>query len=340
MKKSVIKSAKTADEAIKLALDEIGKKRSEVSIEILEEASAGFLGLIGGKDALVRVSYEEDIKEVLDDLKSEIEVESFKEASKDYDVKERSSYFQKEEGLEEEKETITEKAKDLGEKVTEEAKDFGEKVTEEAQDLGEQVKDKFEEVKEKVEEDVDQLIEDVKEDGQELGNAIDEVESKDYALNKKRSNIDNYYKAKELLEEILKAMHFENTSVIGNLDGQLIKLEAKVDENDTGIAIGKSGSTLDAIEFIIRKAIDSRANSLRVNVDINGYKKRRDEKIVRLARETAEKVAKSQKSWNLRYMNSYERRLAHEEISKHKNVTSHSEGREPQRYVVVDYVGE
>lgn len=70
MKKSVIKSAKTADEAIKLALDEIGKKRSEVSVEILEEASAGFLGLIGGKDALVRVSYEEDIKEVLDDLKA------------------------------------------------------------------------------------------------------------------------------------------------------------------------------------------------------------------------------------------------------------------------------
>ncbi|WP_106461251.1 RNA-binding cell elongation regulator Jag/EloR [Anaerococcus sp. Marseille-P3915] len=331
MKKSVIKSAKTADEAIKLALDEIGKKRSEVSVEILEEASAGFLGLIGGKDALVRVSYEEDINEVLNDLKSEIEVESFKEASKDYDVKERSSYFQKEEGLEEEKETITEKAKNLGDKVTEEAKEFGEKVREEAKDLGEKVKDKIEEAKEEVED----VFEDDSQDDE-----TEEVESKDYALNKKRSNIDNYYKAKELLEEILKAMHFENTSVIGNLDGQLIKLEAKVDENDTGIAIGKSGSTLDAIEFIIRKAIDSRANSLRVNVDINGYKKRRDEKIVRLARETAEKVAKTQKSWNLRYMNSYERRLAHEEISKHKNVTSHSEGREPQRYVVVDYVEE
>lgn len=331
MKKSVIKSAKTADEAIKLALDEIGKKRSEVSVEILEEASTGFLGLIGGKDALVRVSYEEDINEVLNDLKSEIEVESFKEASKDYDVKERSNYFQKEEGLEEEKETITEKAKDLGEKVTEEAKEFGEKVREEAKDLGEKVKDKIEEAKEEVED----VFEDDSQDDE-----TEEVESKDYALNKKRSNIDNYYKAKELLEEILKAMHFENTSVIGNLDGQLIKLEAKVDENDTGIAIGKSGSTLDAIEFIIRKAIDSRANSLRVNVDINGYKKRRDEKIVRLARETAEKVAKTQKSWNLRYMNSYERRLAHEEISKHKNVTSHSEGREPQRYVVVDYVEE
>ena len=135
-------------------------------------------------------------------------------------------------------------------------------------------------------------------------------------------------------------MHFENVSVIGNLEGSIIKLEAKVDENDTGIAIGKGGASLDAIEFIIRKAIDSRSNNLRVNIDINNYKRRRDDKIVRLARDTAQKVAQSGKSWNLRYMNSYERRLAHEEISKHRNVSSHSEGREPQRYVVVDYVEE
>ena len=135
-------------------------------------------------------------------------------------------------------------------------------------------------------------------------------------------------------------MHFENASVIGNLEGQIIKLDAKVEENDTGIAIGRQGSTLEAIEFIIRRAVNSRSNKLRINVDINNYKRRRDEKIVDLARDTAKKVIKTKKPWNLRYMNSYERRLAHEEISKHKGVSSHSEGREPQRYVVVDYVGE
>ena len=312
MKKSLTKSAKTVEEAVKLALDEIGKQRSEVTIDVLEEGSGGFLGLIGGKDAVVRISYDEDMDKVLEDLKNEIEVDSLKAVEKDYDIKKRSEEIKREEGIPTE-EPIEEKAKDIGEAI----------------------KEKFEEVEDFVEEKTEDLFEDDPNQENE-----EEVEKRDYALNKKRSNIDNYYKAKELLEEILKAMHFENTSVIGNLDVQLIKLEAKVDENDTGIAIGKSGSTLDAIEFIIRKAIDSRANSLRVNVDINGYKKRRDEKIVRLARETAEKVAKSQKSWNLRYMNSYERRLAHEEISKHKNVTSHSEGREPQRYVVVDYVEE
>ena len=160
------------------------------------------------------------------------------------------------------------------------------------------------------------------------------------AKEKQQSDIDKYYKAKKFLEEILDQMHFENATVYGNLEGSIIKLDAKVDENDTGIAIGRGGQTLDAIELLIRKSIDSRANNLRVNVDINNYKKRRDEKIVELAADTARKVQRSKKSWNLKYMNSYERRLAHEEISKHANVTSHSEGIEPKRYVVVSYLSD
>ncbi|MFO3717308.1 R3H domain-containing nucleic acid-binding protein [Anaerococcus sp. ENR1011] len=158
------------------------------------------------------------------------------------------------------------------------------------------------------------------------------------AQKKQQTDIEKFYKAKEFLENILKEMHFENSSVIGNLEGSIIKLDAKVAEEDTGIAIGKGGSTLDAIELLVRKSIDSRSNNLRVNVDINNYKKRRDEKIIELAADTARKVQRSKKSWNLKYMNSYERRLAHEEISKYPNVASHSEGQEPKRYVVVDYV--
>ena len=324
MKKSLTKSAKTVDEAVRLALDEIGKTRSEVTVDIIEEGSGGFLGLIGGKDAVVRVSYDEDLDRVLEDLKTEIEIDSLKEVGKGYDVKKRSQEIQKQEGIEDKKENS----------ITEEVKDFGEKIKEEANEIKEAVEEKTE----KIFEDKDEEKLEEKQTEESLEDEL--AEKRDYALSRKRSNIDNYYKAKELLEEILRAMHFENVSVIGNLEGSIIKLDAKVEEKDTGIAIGKNGASLDAIEFIIRKAIDSRSNNLRVNVDINNYKRRRDEKIVRLARDTAEKVAQSKKSWNLRYMNSYERRLAHEEISKHRNVTSHSEGREPQRYVVVDYVEE
>ena len=321
MKKSLTKSAKTVDEAVKLALDEIGKKRSEVTVDIIEEGSGGFLGLIGGKDAVVRVSYDEDLDQVLEEIKTEIEIDSLKEVGKDYDVKKRSEEIQKQEGIQNKKDEKP--------------------IKEEASDLGQKVKEKAHEIKETVEEKTEEITDNEDEkDFDQKENQEEKAEQRGYALSKKRSNIDNYYKAKELLEEILRAMHFENVSVIGNLEGSIIKLEAKVEEKDTGIAIGKGGQSLDAIEFIIRKAVDSRANNLRVNVDINNYKRRRDEKIVRLARDTAEKVAQSGKSWNLRYMNSYERRLAHEEISKHRNVNSHSEGREPQRYVVVDYVGE
>ena len=319
MKKSLTKSAKTVEEAVKLALEEIGKHRNEVTVEVLEEGSGGFLGLIGGKDAVVRISYDEDMDKVLEDLKNEIQVDSLKAVEKDYDIKKRSEEIKKEKGIPTEK-----------------------PIKEEAKELGETIKDKLEEIEDIIEKETDELFEDKDEkDSKEVEDIEEtETEQRDYALSKKRSNIDNYYKAKELLEEILKAMHFENVSVIGNLEGSIIKLDAKVDESDTGIAIGKNGASLEAIEFIVRKAIDSRSNNLRVNVDINNYKRRRDEKIVRLARETAQKVAQSGKSWNLRYMNSYERRLAHEEIAKHRNVESHSEGREPQRYVVVDYVGE
>lgn len=327
MRKSLTKSAKTVEEAVRLALDEIGKKRSEVTIDVLDEGSGGFLGLIGGKDAVVKISYDEDMGRVLEDLKNEIEVDSLREVEKSYDVKKRSEEIKKEEGILDESENpLKEETEDLGDKIKEKANEIEDLIEEKSEEIF--AKDKKEEIIETKE------IEENSEIDQQ------EAERKDYALSKKRSNIDNYYKAKELLEQILKAMHFENVSVIGNLEGSIIKLEAKVDENDTGIAIGKGGASLEAIEFIIRKAIDSRSNNLRVNVDINNYKRRRDDKIVRLARDTAQKVAQSGKSWNLRYMNSYERRLAHEEISKHRNVTSHSEGREPQRYVVVDYVEE
>lgn len=324
MRKSLTKSAKTVEEAVRLALDEIGKKRSEVTIDVLDEGSGGFLGLIGGKDAVVKVSYDEDMDRVLENLKNEIEVDSLREVEKSYDVKKRSEEIKKEEGILDESENP---------------------IKEETENLGETIKEKANEIEDLIEEKSEEIFEkDSKEETKEIEENFEidqqEAERKDYALSKKRSNIDNYYKAKELLEQILKAMHFENVSVIGNLEGSIIKLEAKVDENDTGIAIGKGGASLDAIEFIIRKAIDSRSNNLRVNIDINNYKRRRDDKIVRLASDTAQKVAQSGKSWNLRYMNSYERRLAHEEISKHRNVSSHSEGREPQRYVVVDYVEE
>ena len=380
MRKSIIKQAKNKEEAVELALNEIGKNRSEVEIEVIEEGSAGFLGL-GSKDAIIRVTYDEDLDDTLFDFEEEIKRDSLnsKEYKEDYDIESRKKYYQeKAEALYEKEENKDYQIEDSSEAIQKQGQEFVEsieEIKEKEENLGnferlEKINSYQENlanesiIEKDLTSDLDKSIDKIENDGYQikrnempdfstaenteeenakdfpLEDLKDEKEAKNISLEKKQTDIDKYYKAKEFLEELLKQMHFENASVYGNLEGSIIKLDVKVEENDTGIAIGKAGSTLDAIELLIRKSIDSRANNLRVNVDINNYKKRRDDKIRELANDTARKVQRSKKSWNLKYMNSYERRLAHEEISKFTNVTSHSEGIEPKRYVVVEYIDE
>lgn len=389
MRKSIIKQAKNKEEAIKKGLEEINRSRKDVEIEVLEEGSSGFLGL-GSKDAVVKITYDEDIDDALFDIEKEIKTSNI---DGDY-IKSRSDYYKKEAEATYENKTPLELDTKEKDEFTKEGQEFEENLknikstdddlgnydrlqkinsyTEnsknyhsQSEDLTKSLDEKIDSIKknddflresheypfadeeEKNEEEKISSQSFISDSDQEdkASQKIDDdfkidTNKSDIVVNKQQTDIDKYYRAKELLEEILKEMHFEDVSVYGNLEGQIIKLDAKVSENDTGIAIGKGGTTLDAIELIIRKAIDSRANNLRVNVDINNYKKRRDEKIVELAADTARKVQRSQKSWNLKYMNSYERRLAHEEISKYPNVSSHSEGQEPKRYVVVEYITE
>ena len=286
MKRSIVKTAKTKDEAINEALKEINKSINEVDIEVIEEESTGFLGLIGQKDSVVKISYDEDINEGIDSLMKEIEEDSKKELEKEFDLE------------------------DLSEKIEEE-NSFEDGLDE---------KENFDEINESFEDLIEEDFE-------------DELEDSD----QKEDEVSLYYKAKDLLEEILIQMHFEDVKVIGNLEDNIIKLDAKIDPKDTGIVIGKNGRTLDSIETVIRKIIKARSNKVKLNIDINNYKKRRDDKIVMLADKACKKVLKTRKSWNLKYMNSYERRLAHEQISKYDKLDSHSEGIEPKRYVVVDY---
>ena len=389
MRKSIIKQAKNKEEAIKRGLEEINRSRKDVEIEVLEEGSSGFLGL-GSKDAVVKITYDEDIDDALFDIEKEIKTSNI---DGDY-IKNRSDYYKKEAEATYENKTPLELDTKEKDEFTKEGQEFEENLKNikstdddlgnydrlqkinsyiensknyhsQSEDLTKSLDEKIDSIKknddflresheypfadeeEKNEEEIISSQSFISDSDQEdkASQKIDDdfkidTNKSDIVVNKQQTDIDKYYRAKELLEEILKEMHFEDVSVYGNLEGQIIKLDAKVSENDTGIAIGKGGTTLDAIELIIRKAIDSRANNLRVNVDINNYKKRRDEKIVELAADTARKVQRSQKSWNLKYMNSYKRRLAHEEISKYPNVSSHSEGQEPKRYVVVEYISE
>ena len=102
MKRSIVKTAKTKDEAINEALKEINKSINEVDIEVIEEESTGFLGLIGQKDAVVKISYDEDINEGIDSLMKEIEEDSKKELEKEFDLEDLSEKIEEENSFEDE----------------------------------------------------------------------------------------------------------------------------------------------------------------------------------------------------------------------------------------------
>ena len=100
MKRSIVKTAKTKEEAINLALKEINKKIDEVDVEVIEEESTGFLGLIGQKNAVVRISYEEDIQDGIDSLMKEIEEDSKKEIKEEFNIKYLSEKIEEENSFE------------------------------------------------------------------------------------------------------------------------------------------------------------------------------------------------------------------------------------------------
>ena len=112
----------------------------------------------------------------------------------------------------------------------------------------------------------------------------------------------------------------------------------EISKADPGIIIGKHGHTLDAIQYllnlIVNKGKDDQSNKIYV-VDIDGYRKRREESLKRYAQEKAEFAKRKGDTVALYFMNSIERRLVHMALKGDPEVTTYSEGREPYRRVII-----
>lgn len=141
--------------------------------------------------------------------------------------------------------------------------------------------------------------------------------------------------AREFLDDVFAAMKM--TVVIDvKYDETEGFLDVDLRGDDMGVLIGKRGQTLDSLQYLVSLVVNKESEEyIRVKVDTENYRKRRKETLENLAKNIAYKVKRTKRSVSLEPMNPYERRIIHSALQNDKYVTTHSEGEEPFRHVVV-----
>ncbi|HSQ33437.1 MAG TPA: RNA-binding cell elongation regulator Jag/EloR [Peptostreptococcaceae bacterium] len=144
--------------------------------------------------------------------------------------------------------------------------------------------------------------------------------------------------AKKFIQDIIDSMKID-AKVNVEEDNETIKID--VLGEDAGCLIGRRGETLDSIQFLAGLAVNkNKKNShMRVLVDIENYRSKREESLIRYAKKTAREVAKTRKTKKLDYMNPYERRIIHSALQNDSYVNTYSEGIDPYRRLVIEYKG-
>lgn len=288
-------TGKTEDEAIQSALAQLGMDRDDVSVEILERAKSGFLG-IGSAPARVRVSY--------DDGKAEEAVKpAEKPAAPKPEKKVEPSAAPKAVPMYapevlQKKEPRAAKEERSGRPAREERRERA-KSAERAErpapqpkpivDLGEECRDE------------------------------------------KSEQIRAFLKG--LLE------HMDSAAEIKIYESERGRYKVYLEGEKLGALIGRRGETLDAIQQLTNYSINrgSEKNRVRVQVDAENYREKREQSLERLAKKVAGKVTKYRRNVTLEPMNAYERHVIHTALQDTPGVTTFSIGTEPNRRVVVSY---
>lgn len=250
-------TGKTEEEAVRKALTQLGLERDDVSLEILERAKSGFLG-IGGSPARIRVTYGTDEPE-------EKKAEPAKKVEKKPEVR--------------------------PEPKKQESKKPETKPVEKAPEQ----------------------------------KAAAEI-----------CDDDNARRIREFLEGLLQ--HMNSPAQVNVALEEKGRYQVTLEGEKLGQLIGRRGETLDAIQQLTNYAVNSGADKrIRVHVDAENYRAKREQSLESLARKVAGKVTKYRRSVTLEPMNAYERHVIHAALQDEPGITTYSIGSEPNRRVVVSY---
>lgn len=272
MREFIDVTGKTEDEAISKALAQLGLDRDDVSVEILERAKSGFLGL-GSCPAKVRVSYGPEEEE-------EVPAPKAPPAPKAAPKPEQT------------KKTPEKRAEKKAEKpapVKQErpAAPAAESKPAPVQEMGEEVDD-------------------------EKAQAI-----------------------KKFLTGLLAQM--ESSAEVKVYQPEKGRYKVILEGKSLGALIGRRGETLDAIQQLTSYAVNRTGGRVRVQLDAEGYREKREQSLQHLARKVAGKVVKYRRSVTLEPMNAYERHVIHTALQDVPGVTTYSTGVDPNRRVIVAY---
>ena len=280
MRQFIDVTGKTEDEAISRALEQLKLDRDDVSVEILERAKAGFLGL-GSCPAKVRVSYgpEEEGPAPVESapVQEKTEQPAAKSEPRKNPEKRAAPKAEKKADKPVREKPVQEKS------APEQSKAQPQPVS-----LGEEVDDEKAQAIRKF-----------------LSGLLEQMES-----------------AAEIHIYLLEKGRYK------------VILEGK----NLGALIGRRGETLDAIQQLTSYAVNrSGSGRVRVQLDAENYREKREQSLQHLARKVAAKVTKYRRSVTLEPMNAYERHVIHTALQDVPNVTTYSTGTEPNRRVIVAY---
>ena len=298
-------SAKTVEEAIELGLQELGVSIGDVDVRVVEEGSKGLFGLFGSRLAKVLLTVKADEEDPLGDLL---------------------------EDNQEKRQPTEKKAEKKQEKKPEEKKPAEKKAAEKKPAAKKQEKPEKQEKTEAA-----PAAESAPEaEPQEKAAPVRVLEKPEVTMvpGDQLDPESAAGKAHAFLTELTRLMGVEvtidmGTDAEGNLYGYM--------QGDTlGILIGRRGETLDALQYLTSLKVNrGQENYTRVTLDTENYRAKREDTLIRLANRMANRAQRTGRKVSLEPMNPYERRIIHFALQQNDRVSTHSEGDEPNRHVVI-----
>ena len=311
MEKNIIVTGKTFELAVASALEQLGLERDDVSVKVLAQAKPGFLGF-GAQPAKIEVTYEvPDPKpepKVVEAPKQEApKQEAPKSAlSSASRSKPKPSMVKLEEAVKAEA-PKQEKPKAEAPKAEAPKQEKPKAPKAEKPKAPKQEKPKKE---------------------------VEPAEPKVYAVAEPGS-------VEEKIEVFLKGL-------LEHMGSQAVPHAWKIEEDtymveltgeDLGYLIGRRGDTLDALQHLANYSVNRSVDGhIRINVDAESYRAKREDSLRRYAQKKAQQVLKAHRRTTLEPMNAYERHVIHATLQEMENITTHSTGTEPNRRVVIEYV--